>query len=144
MLDTDRIQRTVRAVLEDHAIRGGEVSVAVVDDPTIRQLNCRHLQHDYATDVLSFLLDRKDGCLEGEVIVSGDTACRVASEYGWPADDELLLYIVHGTLHLVGYEDGSDAERAQMREREGYYLRQLGISPPASLPPNESAKSESC
>ena len=69
-----------------------ELSVAVVDDPTIHELNRQFLDHDYPTDVLSFLLERDGDALEGEVVVSADTRGPRRSN-GWPADDELLLYV---------------------------------------------------
>ena len=63
-------------ILEDAAIGEAEISVAVVDDPTIHALAPRSISsHDYPTDVLSFVLERDEDCLEGEVIVSADTAC---------------------------------------------------------------------
>ena len=103
--------------------------MAVVDDHTIRELNQRHLNHDYATDVLSFPLEQAAGALEGEVIVSADMALATAPEYGWSAEDELLLYVIHGTLHLVGCDDKRPAERRAMRNREKAYLARLGVKP---------------
>ena len=63
------------------------------------------MNHDWPTDVLSFVLDDDDGHLEGEVIISADTAAAAAAEVGWPAAAEQLLYVIHGMLHLVGYRD---------------------------------------
>jgi probable rRNA maturation factor len=77
-------------------------------------------------DVLSFLLDQDDG-LEGEVIVGAQVAMRAAPYYGWPPHDELLLYVIHGTLHLVGHDDTTDALRKVMQERETAILEKLGI-----------------
>ena len=62
-------------------------------------------------------------------MVSVDTASRISPEYGWSTDEELVLYVVHGVLHLVGYDDRSDEDRYQMRERERFYLTELGLSP---------------
>ncbi len=84
--------------------------------------------------MISFVLEWEDGCLDGEVIVSGDTACAVAADLGWPAENELLLYIAHGTLHLVGYEDQSDSDREEMRIRERHYLARFGLVPPWQAP----------
>ncbi len=118
---------TVRCVLLDHQVKRGEVSLAIIDDATMQQLNRTHLQHDYPTDVLSFLWHRDQDMLEGEVIVSAETAVRAARDYNWTEANELLLYALHGTLHLVGYDDHTDTDRQAMRDRETYYLRQAGI-----------------
>ena len=104
------------------------VSVAVVDDPAIHRLNREFLQHDYPTDVLSFLLEREGDQLEGEVIVSSDTAVRSAAQYGWTPENELLLYVIHGTLHLVGYDDLQPELLAEMRRHEQHYLGHFGLA----------------
>src|SRR5689334_2364041 len=99
--DEDRLRRAVEMILADAGITEGSVSLALVDDPTIHELNNRFLSHDEPTDVLSFALEERPGYLEGEIIVSGDTAVSSGRRFGWPANDELLLYAIHGTLHLV-------------------------------------------
>ncbi len=129
-VDEDRLRRAVAMVLGDAEIAEATVSVAVVDDPTIHRLNRQYLDHDYATDVLSFLLDRDERSLDGEVVVSADTAASCAGRYGWSAEDELLLYVVHGMLHLVGYDDGEPEERAEMRSQERACLERFGMTPP--------------
>ena len=122
------MRRTVKEVLKGEGIESGEISLAVVDDPTIHELNRRWLEHDEPTDVLSFVLERDGSSLEGEIIVSADTARARASEFGWSADAELALYIIHGALHLAGYDDKEPAARAEMRQRECFYLERLGWS----------------
>jgi probable rRNA maturation factor len=103
------------------------VSVAIVDDPTIHRLNRQFLEHDYPTDVLSFALAEPPR-VEGEIIASIDTARREAAEAGWAPEDELLLYAVHGALHLVGYRDKTSAEAAVMRTAERSVLARLGVT----------------
>jgi probable rRNA maturation factor len=129
LANEDRIQTVVRSILLEAGVTTAEISIAVVDDPTIHDLNRRFLEHDYATDVLSFVLDSDDQRLEGEVIVSADTAWRRASEFDWDGEDELLLYVVHGTLHLVGFDDHDSCSRQQMREAERRHLLAFGIEP---------------
>ncbi len=129
-IDESLIRRAVLEILSGEGVTGGQISVAVVDDPTIHEINRRHLEHDYPTDVISFVLECEDGLLDGEVIVSADMACSVAEDLGWPAGNELLLYVVHGTLHLVGYDDQSESDREQMRIRERHYLARFGLVPP--------------
>ena len=67
---------------------------------------------------MSFPLEAAGGCLEGEVVVGAEVARREARRYGWTPHDELLLYVVHGLLHLVGYDDAA-GRRAEMRRGSG-------------------------
>jgi probable rRNA maturation factor len=124
------LERAAANVLQGERIQAATVSIAVVDDETIRDLNRRYLEHDYATDVLSFTLERDERCLEGEVVVSAETAVRAGAQFGWSANDELLLYVVHGVLHLVGFDDQTAPEREAMRGMERKYLGALGVTPP--------------
>lgn len=126
-IDRRRLRRAVRMVLKGAGVREAEISLAVVDDPTIQRLNRQYLHHDDPTDVLSFLLERLEGKLSGEVIVSADTACSAAKRFGLSPDDELLLYVLHGTLHLVGYDDSRPAARARMRRQEALCLAHFGL-----------------
>jgi probable rRNA maturation factor len=114
------------AVLEDSEFTSAAISLAVVDDETIHELNRRHLDHDWPTDVLSFVLEDDGDNLEGEVILSADTAATVADELGNLPAEEQLLYVIHGMLHLVGYDDKSDADAQVMRNAEAHYLQQFG------------------
>lgn len=128
-IDSDPLIAVVQQILNDHAISKSEISIAIVDDPTIRQLNKQYLEHDYETDVISFVLDRDEeiGLLNGQLIVSTDTAARLAQEVGGTSQDELLLYVVHGTLHLVGYDDKTESDALAMRAEEKKYLEGMGI-----------------
>lgn len=119
-------------VFRDEGFTDGDVSVAVVDDPEMHELNRRHLDHDYPTDVLSFVFERNPPSIVGEIVVSAETAKRESRQYGWSPQNELVLYLVHGALHLIGYDDKSPADRQEMRQREAYWLEQLGLPTPPS------------
>ena len=147
VISEDDLRRVAEWTLQSEGVVAAEVSIAVVDDPAIHRVNRDYLQHDYPTDVISFLLDSgaadprsvsasplKTGrglgkWLHGDVILSGDTAAREAREYGWEPQAEVCLYLVHGLLHLCGYDDLSDEEQAIMRSREREILSPLGLSP---------------
>ncbi len=128
-VDEPRLVAACRAVLQSAGFSAGEISIAVVNDEQMHELNRKYLDHDYPTDVLSFVLDEADGRLEGEIIVSADYAAREANRFGWTTMDELLLYVIHGSLHLVGYDDQSPDAKALMREQEIRFLRQFGLEP---------------
>ena len=118
-------------IAEDYGFTAGELSIAIVDDPSMRELNREYLEHDYETDVLSFPLDidRESGNLNGQLIVSADTAAREADELGVSLQTELMLYVTHGTLHLVGFDDTDPASRLEMRSAEQEYLELFGHQP---------------
>jgi probable rRNA maturation factor len=122
------LERAVRHLLKQDKVLRAEISVAIVNDPTIHQLNRQFLEHDYPTDVLTFPLEspEENGLLAGEVIVSWDTAKRNAEELGLSAEGELLLYVVHGTLHLLGFDDHEEEDAAAMRDAERECLKILG------------------
>ena len=128
--DEARLMDGVRTVLQAAGVIRCEISLTVVGHAQMHELNRQHLQHDYPTDVLSFLLERDGDRLEGEIIVSADYATEEAAKYGWPAADELLLYAVHGALHLVGYDDTTPDAAAEMRRQEREVLGRFGLIPP--------------
>jgi len=125
----NQINEIVAKILTDHDWRTGEISIAIVDDEKIHELNRQYLQHDFETDVLSFVFhcDESARSLSGEIIVSADTAAGMAKEHQVETLDELLLYVIHGTLHLVGLDDKDELNRGKMRDAERKYTKQFGI-----------------
>lgn len=123
-IDRKRMRAVIQAIMQDAGITNSQISVAIVDDPTIAKLHGEFLSDPEPTDVLSFLLERSPQVLEGEVVVSADTAWACAPRFQCTAEDELLLYVIHGTLHLVGFDDTTPRQRAVMRTREQEYLSQ--------------------
>jgi probable rRNA maturation factor len=127
-IDRGRMREAVRAVLDGEGVAEAEVSLAFVDNPTIHRLNQRFLQHDEPTDVLSFPLGEPNSRkLAGELVIGVEVALAQAAERGHDVQAELALYVIHGLLHLCGYDDHEPADAAAMRERERHYLKQLGL-----------------
>jgi probable rRNA maturation factor len=127
-VDRGRMREVVRTVMAGEDVGDYEISLAFVDNPTIHRLNQRYLRHDEPTDVLSFPLSEPNAKkLSGELVLGVEVAAGQATERGHDVQEELTLYIIHGLLHLCGYDDHDDDERAAMRERERHYLRQLGL-----------------
>lgn len=129
-------------VLRAEGHRSAEVSIAVVDNAAMQALNRRYLDHDWPTDVLSFAFDEA-GSLSGEVILNAELAAEVAEKYGWTESDELLLYLVHGLLHLCGYDDGDAASQGRMRRREQELLAEYGLHPVYDARESEAASAQS-
>ncbi len=113
--------------------RAGEpcVAVSVLDDEAIRAVNARWLGHDWATDAIAFSYADDPGPdgVRGEVLVSAETARREAAARGADAREELLLYVAHGTLHLLGWNDDTPARRTAMNARARAILRGV-LHPP--------------
>jgi probable rRNA maturation factor len=125
-IDYRRMREVARAVLEGEGVADYEISLAFVDNPTIHRLNKQFLDHDEPTDVLSFPLGEGKK-LSGELVLGAEVARAQAAERGHDVQAELALYVIHGLLHLCGYDDRDDKGAAQMRARERHYLRQLGL-----------------
>src|SRR5438270_4879527 len=110
-IDRGRMREVVRAVLEGEGAGDAEISLAFVDNPTIHRLNKRYLDHDEPTDVLSFPLTEPGAKkLAGEVVLGVEVAAAQAAERGHDTQAELSLYLIHGLLHLCGYDDHEDAD----------------------------------
>jgi probable rRNA maturation factor len=104
------LERAVHHTLAGEGVREGEISVALLADPDIRELNRLHLGHDAVTDVISFALHASGEPVLGDVYLGGDQARRQAAEEGVSAVEELVRLAVHGTLHVLGWEHPDDAD----------------------------------
>ena len=115
--------RWLRFVAGSEAKRLGDVSVIFCSDNYILDVNIKYLKHDYYTDIITF--DYCEGNrLSGDLFISIDSVRENASFYGTEFSDELNRVIVHGLLHLIGYDDHTEEDIAVMRAKENYYLSQ--------------------
>jgi probable rRNA maturation factor len=134
------MRQAVRAVLASEGVNDAEISLAFVDNSTIRELNRRYLNHDEPTDVLSFPLgESKQKGLAGEIVVGVEVALAQAKERGHSVEAELALYVIHGVLHLCGYDDKTAGGAAEMRKAERRYLQELNLPNVAPTDPGECA-----
>ena len=132
------IRRCCNAVLVNEKFKGpAEISVTIVDDEQIHQLNLKHRNIDRPTDVLSFPLG-VDGVYDinndtgaqllGDIVISIETAVRQAELYGHSLNREIAFLTVHSMLHLLGYDhEPGGLELVRMREKEEAVLTQLGL-----------------
>ena len=127
-LDFQGMKAAAKAVLEGEGVPSAKVAFAVMDDATIHLLNNRHLKHDEPTDVLTFPYSAPGAKkLEGDIAIGAGVAVRAAAERGHSVHAELCLYVIHGCLHLCGYDDKTAAGAAEMRRKEREYLAKLGL-----------------
>ena len=111
----------LRLVAESEIRRIGDISIIFCSDNYILDVNQRYLQHDYFTDIITFDYCEGDR-LSGDLFISVDSVRENAVEYGTEFSEELYRVIVHGVLHLIGYDDHNDEDIAMMRKKENYYL----------------------
>ena len=111
----------LKFVSESEVRKLGEIGIIFCSDNYILDVNMKYLQHDYFTDIITF--DYCEGnTLSGDLFISVDSVRDNADFYGTEFEDELNRVIVHGLLHLIGYDDHSESEQKMMRSKEDYYL----------------------
>lgn len=124
------LKRLIELVLHILGRQGCSISVVVVSNSQIKRLNWRFLKHRYETDVLAFSMKESrvpgEAPFLGEVVISVEQAQKRAKEFGAAAQEELVRYVCHGILHLLGYQDKTAAQRNRMRLEENRLLRLLG------------------
>ncbi|MBR5758324.1 MAG: rRNA maturation RNase YbeY [Thermoguttaceae bacterium] len=128
-VDFERIERALRKILTDAGVVSGKIELIVLEAEPMHKINVEFLGHDYPTDVLAFGLDdRSDPTrLEGNIAICSDVAVEFARYYDWPPENELLLYAIHGALHLVGYDDHTPEDAPIMHAKEREYLEYVGV-----------------
>lgn len=129
------LRAAIAEALRRHGVRAAVISIALVDDAKIARLNKDHLNHDRPTDVLTFDLRENvpdadtHHTIEGEIVISAETAEREAQRRGHTAEAEAALYAVHGVLHLLGYDDHSESQAERMHESEDAILSAIDVGP---------------
>ncbi len=117
----DELTVLVEQVLRGESAGDAIVSVILCDHGEHRKLHLKYLGHDYPTDVLAFSLGEGDQ-LEGEVYVDLDTARERHHEFESSFELEVARYVIHGTLHLLGFDDHDSDSRSRMKTREDHYV----------------------
>jgi len=134
-LDKKLILQVVRRVIKEERRSAKSLSIVLTDNRHIRDLNREYLGHDALTDVISFPLEDLDwptghtnGGLNGEIIASAELAQQQAQTTNTDPQAELMLYLVHGLLHLMGYDDRTPHDAKRMHEREDTLLEAFGFT----------------
>ncbi|OGP84337.1 MAG: rRNA maturation RNase YbeY [Deltaproteobacteria bacterium RBG_16_54_11] len=128
-----KVKKMAERILSDLGFRESELSIVLVDDDEIQRLNREYLSRDHPTNVLAFAMrEGEDRHLNpsvlGDVVVSVETAEREARQRGVILEEEMVLLLVHGILHLLGYDhEDAPAEAVQMEAKEQEILSRLGF-----------------
>lgn len=130
-VDVERLARSARKALAALGLSKSELSLALVDDASIRKLNASYREKDRATDVLSFSLvegehsDHRGGML-GDVVISVETAATQAAERRRALDEVVTRLMIHGVLHLIGHDHEEDEEARRMAAEERRLWKAVG------------------
>jgi len=111
----------VRRILREEGKKSDNINVVLVDDEYLKEVNKKFLNHDHRTDVISFDVG-EDGIIDGEIYVSVDRAIVQARRYNVSLEKEITRLIIHGILHLSGWDDASRSQKLRMRKRENVFI----------------------
>lgn len=111
----------LKMVAESEVRRIGDINIIFCSDNYILDVNMKYLQHDYFTDIITFDYCEKK-TLSGDLFISIDSVRENATFYGSDFETELNRVMVHGILHLIGYDDHEEEDIKMMRYKENYYL----------------------
>ena len=135
-IDTENLKRAARIVLARHLNdEAGELSIVITDSKTVRAMNSRYAKVNAPTDVLSFPAERArhesgDGARYlGDIVIAFDYAAEQAEETGAALGEALCLLVIHGTLHLLGYDHDTILARERMWAAQALALRAIQVDP---------------
>jgi rRNA maturation RNase YbeY len=121
-----KVSKWLSKAVKNEGFSVGEIVYAFFDDNDLKELNNKHLNRDYFTDVISFN-DSVGSVLNGNIAVSIERVKENSGRYKTSFDDELLRVMVHGLLHFMGYKDSSEKETQQMRDKEDDNLKTFHV-----------------
>ena len=119
-LALSKVEKAVRRTLKGEGITKAEINIIYVNDADIKKINKKFLNHNNITDVISFKLD--ENVIDGEIYIGTGRAKAQAEKFNVSLTKELMRLAVHGTLHLIGYEDDTENKRFEMFNLENKYI----------------------
>lgn len=121
----DSVISITEIISNEEKIKFGSLNIIFCGDEFIRKFNKEYLKHDYETDIITFQDTDNAGLTEGELIISIETIKENSKRFKVSYDNELMRVIIHGLMHLSGYNDKSGDEKKIIRKKENYYLKYI-------------------
>jgi probable rRNA maturation factor len=100
-----------------------DLEINFVDEKLIKDINIRYLKHDYSTDIITFNYSQDNSILEGEIFISLDDAQKNAKKFNVPLENEITRLLIHGVLHLIGYDDRETNDKRVMKRKENKLVK---------------------
>ena len=121
---SERIKSCINTILIDHKMENGFIHFVIVNDDLLRKMKKKYFNMDVFSDVMTFNLEDESEDLDGEIYISWDRILENAKKLEIISNDEFKRIIIHGVLHLIGYDDQTDKDKSKMTELENLYMSQ--------------------
>ncbi|QNF32676.1 rRNA maturation RNase YbeY [Adhaeribacter swui] len=120
--DEEKIKKWIVQVIEDYDFELENLTFIFCSDNYLLDVNVTYLDHDTLTDIITFDNSDEDDTIEGDIFISIDRVKENATNFNVSFLEELHRVIIHGVLHLIGFDDKSDLSKSEMRQKEDYWL----------------------
>jgi rRNA maturation RNase YbeY len=119
-----KIKRLIQEVIAKELKISDDLNFIITNDKNLRKINIQFLEHDYNTDVITFNYNNGN-VINGEIYISLETVKKNGNNYNISLNNELLRVLIHGVLHLVGYDDKTDEQKTIIHEIEDLWLERF-------------------
>lgn len=123
----ERTRKLINTIQKSESKKIDSINIVFCNDELMKEYNFRYLNHNYETDIITFHNVNDAGNIEGELLISGETVESNSGRYKTTFEEELFRVIIHGILHLTGYDDKTASQKRMMRKKENQYLNLLNL-----------------